>query len=335
MARWPRTSTSSASAAASSARSFSWWWWLLPLPVASAFKRLLLRLMALWLNSPLRRLRLGNRPVFLRLSRNEDNDADGERDYDMSSYDEHEQYSSAVSADRVGVTIPAITGALGLVNVGNTCFVNAILQCLAVLPAFHARVEQEIEALQSLQGELDKEDDSVGERQLVRLHAAKALLALLKTLTPVSSLEAAAECTYSHDDDRSSDQDKEEENEQLEYGSRQSSLKRRRRDGSREQQMNGFAGKPPAVRRLDRETVTTQVRAFLDAMRKCTDLLSARDQHQEQQDAEVRYRTVPFRSPCCCCLDFECVCEEAVTITYILSCFTRSSCRSCWKCCTN
>lgn len=295
MARWPRTSTSSASAAASSARSSSWWWWLLPVPVASAFKRLLLRLMALWLNSPLRRLRLGNRRAFLRLGGGGDDD--GERDHGMSSYeDEHERFNSVVSADKAAVTMPANADAVGLVNVGNTCFVNAILQCLAVLPAFRMSVEQEIAALQSLQSDLEGTDEqhdtiSVREKQRGRLHAAKALLALLTTLAPVSSLETAAELHHSNDD-RSSDQGDNKDEVQRAYGIRHSSLKRRRRDGSREQHAgsNGFVRKPAAaaVRRLDRDAVTAQVRTFLDAMRECTELISARDQQQEQQDAEVR-----------------------------------------------
>lgn len=282
MARWPRTATSSSSS--SSARSSSpswWWWWLLPLPVASAFKRLLLRLMALWLNSPLRRLRLGTRPAFLRLGGADEND-----DHDM--YEENNQrYDSTRLTDRAAVVSSAAVSvdAVGLVNVGNTCFVNAILQCLAVLPAFHASIEQEIEALQVLQtntAAVNADSSSSHEKQLVRLNAAKALLTVLRTLAP--SLNAV-EGNHTRDD--RSDQDEEKE-ERYAYDSRQSSFKRRRGDGVKEQQANSFANKPTATRRLDRDAMTRQVRAFLDAMRSCTDLISERDQHQEQQDAEVR-----------------------------------------------
>uniref|UniRef100_K3WV16 USP domain-containing protein n=1 Tax=Globisporangium ultimum (strain ATCC 200006 / CBS 805.95 / DAOM BR144) TaxID=431595 RepID=K3WV16_GLOUD len=97
--------------------------------------------MSAWLKSPLRRLRVGAPPVPKRLAFWDDDDDEEEDD----GGGERLVNGTAAAAVAITTVSKPLVDATGLVNVGNTCFVNAILQCLAALPSLRAQLEHEME----------------------------------------------------------------------------------------------------------------------------------------------------------------------------------------------
>lgn len=276
---WSKPVRATTATTTTTARSALWrqWWWLLPASVTRALKRMLLRVMALWLNSPLRRLRIGNRATARQLT--------DDRDVDAMHIDSNGDTSATATAARDSRASATADGAVGLVNTGNTCFVNATLQCLAVLPAFQASIAQAIDTLQQTQHEHDA-------KQQQRLHAATALLSLLQLLATVDALLSN---DNDHESDDNDDNDSEANNTPDESDipeqrtpHERAARKRRRCETERHPLKPARASRATRVVR-DRETVSTHVRAFLDATRACTDLLATRGAAQEQQDAEVQW----------------------------------------------
>lgn len=275
--------------------------------------------MAVWLNSPLRRLRIGSSSSHKRLAQRPAFRDDEHEDEGMDARDYDGGYSrdDGDAVNGAAAPVESMSDAIGLVNVGNTCFVNAILQCLAVLPGLRARLEQETKRLEAMQPTISSivarrgGDARKAEEQLVRLQTARAMLALLETLEP-AALEQ--EEPNQHTASAGNDGD----HEQMREGCSQ----RLRVDG--EGTASGDASL--AVRRPDRETVATQLRAFLDAVRKCTDLISTNHEQQGQQDAEV------------CGSQRGCLLMggwDRLTDSLCVLFLARNSCRSCWNRCTN
>ncbi|KAF1334378.1 Ubiquitin-specific protease, partial [Globisporangium splendens] len=275
-ARWSSRPSSSSSSKGSW---WQWWWWLLPVPFARALQQLLYKLMSAWLNSPLRRLRVGAPPVPKRLAfwDGDDEEAEGEADdAAMVKGGDGDGGHVAKDAAATATTSKPLVDATGLVNVGNTCFVNAILQCLAALPSLHTQMEHEIERLERTQHDDSNENDvRKSEKQEQRLQMTRAMLTLLKTLGPESFEEQAVPSTTDDGDVDNRVQ------------------KKRRQDSGR---MNGDSSafcSSRSPRRHNRDAVTAQLRVFLDAAQQCTNLIAAKYEQQDQQDAEAAAAAVP------------------------------------------
>lgn len=237
-----------------------WWWWvqLLPAPIVRACERLLMRLVALWLRSPLRRMRLGGRRSAPLLT---------------------SPGVTMMNEDPDGVTIPfpaSSSSAAGLFNLGNTCFVNATLQCLAALPGLRVRVAQEMAALGAVETAVG--DESTGRQR----RTAETLLALLASLGTREAVRTDDDANDGDDDIVMADDDDDDN-----YRGEDASPRRR---PTRFPVAAGGRNIPT------RETLRVQLCGFLDAAAETTALVARSRETQEQQDAEVRGRTADAAS---------------------------------------
>ncbi|CEG46804.1 ubiquitin carboxyl-terminal hydrolase 8-like [Plasmopara halstedii] len=135
---------------------FFWW---------APTKLWLRRLLKYWVQRPLMRLCLGSIH---------------ENDYDLTITDQH--YSDA--------TLPC-----GLVNTGNLCFVNAVLQCLAVVPGFLDGVNRALQMRTQLH-HVQEMDDAQTQKLLV-IQTLVSLLEGIQAEHDEDEVESAASrCTY-------------------------------------------------------------------------------------------------------------------------------------------
>jgi hypothetical protein len=86
-------------------------------------------------------------------------------------------FDDNIEQDDMGVDIDnrIIPFLNGLVNTGNTCFVNAVVQCLCATPLFLEQLEKNIQAF----------GENTPEQFILQLDVAKAFLALCKHLNRV------------------------------------------------------------------------------------------------------------------------------------------------------
>ncbi|TMW63003.1 hypothetical protein Poli38472_005621 [Pythium oligandrum] len=149
---------------------------------------------------------------------------------------------------------------IGLANTGNTCFVNAVLQCLVALPGFVARLDDEVVRVASTpSGKRGNHAD--------QLELATALVDLLIGLLPASALSGFADDSHTNGVECSPVvADKATQPT--------CASKKRKRDVS--------------VTAIDRsrDAHAKRLRHFLQAASKCSDLVTPVASQQEQQDAE-------------------------------------------------
>jgi hypothetical protein len=242
-------------------------WLLLALwsRLAAALRRWFLRLV----RRPLRRLGLGGAPS-LRLEADVDSGGDAEDAWDR------------IDAGSVHLSVDELP--LGLVNLDNICFANAVVQCLRMLPGFVERLVADtartrVEALRD-------GDDSERAKQW---RVADALCDLMYGVAP--------ECTRSEQHGEDGRDPVDSEGNELASESRTKT-------------------RDPVARR---EQNKAMLRYFRQQVSKCSYLVTAAGDEQEQQDAEVG-PIATMLSP--------------LQLSDVLSESNRSSCPSCWSCCT-
>jgi hypothetical protein len=175
----------------------------------------------------------------------------------------------------------------GLANTGNTCFVNAVVQCLLAIPGFVDRLDDEVvrviaQEQEDATGERTRRDERQKWRHETHLRLAQTLLDLLKGLEPEEGVDedgiiASADSTGRAPMNGTAAAHENGTGEARLPVAQESSVAMGKK---RKRPMMTEPGDYSAAARAKR------LKCFLQAASKCSDLVVAETRHQDQQDAE-------------------------------------------------